>query len=76
MNYVESLDYLDSLGRLCPSCTKRWMDSAPSRPAAIASMANLGPVSASPPTKMSGCVPEEKIRKYGFAFRGKEVLIG
>ena len=25
-------------------CTKRWMEMAPSRPAAMASMANLGPV--------------------------------
>ena len=33
--------------------TKRWMEMAPSRPAAMASMANFGPVRQSPPTKMS-----------------------
>lgn len=41
--------------RDCPGCTKRWMDMAACLPAAIASMANLGPVWQSPPVKTSGC---------------------
>ena len=40
--------------KLLCGCTKRWIVIAPSLPAAIASIANLGPVYTSPPTKMSG----------------------
>ena len=40
--------------RDCPSFTKRWMDTAPSRPVAMASMVYIGPVAQSPPTKMFG----------------------
>ncbi len=31
-------------GQRWPSCTKRWMETAPSRPVAMASMVNFGPV--------------------------------
>ena len=47
--------WLATIVRDVPGCTKRWMEIAPSLPAAIASIANLGPVYTSPPTKMSGC---------------------
>ena len=40
--------------RLWPLCTNLWIDTQPSFPAAIASIANLGPVYTSPPTKISG----------------------
>ena len=41
--------------RLVFGCTKRCRDTAPSLPAAMASMTNFGPVMTSPPTKTSGC---------------------
>ena len=51
------LDKLTQITAKCqrvPLCTKRWMDTQPCFPAAIASMANFGPVKTSPPTKISG----------------------
>ena len=51
-----SMKCLKSLAsvRLWPLCTNLWIDTQPSFPAAIASIANLGPVYTSPPTKISG----------------------
>ena len=39
--------------KLCPGWTNLWIEIAPCLPAAIASIANLGPVYASPPTNIS-----------------------